>query len=87
LKTPFVNCRPFKDRQVEKQIMKNAELWNQLDAIKLKRTREVWLLKKEIEIWRTKTNPCPRHTKVILSRVLYEFVQILLLAIFACRAK
>jgi hypothetical protein len=29
--------------------MKNVELWNQLDAIKLERTREVWLLKKEIE--------------------------------------
>jgi hypothetical protein len=38
-----------KDRQIEEQIMKNVDLRNQLDAIKLERTREVWLLKKEIE--------------------------------------
>jgi hypothetical protein len=38
-----------KDCQIEEQIMKNVDLRNQLDAIKLERTREVWLLKKEIE--------------------------------------
>jgi hypothetical protein len=35
-----------KDRQIGEQIMKNVELRNQLDAIKLDHTREVWLLKK-----------------------------------------
>jgi predicted nucleic acid-binding Zn-ribbon protein len=38
-----------KDHQIEEQIMKRAKLRNQLDAIKLGCTREVWLLKKEIE--------------------------------------
>jgi hypothetical protein len=38
-----------KDRQIKKQIHKRIEVQRQLDAIKLERTREVWLLKKEIE--------------------------------------
>jgi hypothetical protein len=29
--------------------MKNVELRNQLDAVKLERIREVWLLRKEIK--------------------------------------
>jgi hypothetical protein len=38
-----------KDRKIDAQIHKNVELRNQLDTLKLECTREVWLLKKEIE--------------------------------------
>jgi hypothetical protein len=38
-----------KNRQIEEQIHKRIEVQHQLDEIKLKHTREVWLLKKEIQ--------------------------------------
>jgi hypothetical protein len=38
-----------KDRQIEEQIHKRIEVQCQLDAIKVERTQEVWLLKEEIE--------------------------------------
>jgi hypothetical protein len=38
-----------KDRQIGAQIQKNVELRNELNTLKQERTREVWLLKKEIQ--------------------------------------
>jgi hypothetical protein len=59
------------DHQIEEQIMKTVELWNQLDWSAQERSISS---KIRLQTWRKRTNPRPRHTEVILSRVLYEFV-------------
>jgi hypothetical protein len=37
------------DRRIGEEIMKNVELWNELNTLKQERTQQVWLLKKDIE--------------------------------------
>jgi hypothetical protein len=38
-----------KRRRIGEEIMKNVKLQNELNTLKQKHTREVWLLKKDIE--------------------------------------
>jgi hypothetical protein len=56
--------------------MKNVELRNQLAQERSSSS------KRRLRIWRRRIDPWPRHTEV-----LHEFVRILLLAIFAHRAR
>jgi hypothetical protein len=63
-----------KDHQIGKKIYKNFELRNQLDTIKQERTREVWLLKKEIEDLKNKNKlQAKTHRGDTLSTALSYF--------------
>jgi hypothetical protein len=50
------------DRRIGEEIMKNVELWNELNTLKQEHTWEVWLLK----IYQTRTRLWPRLTEVTI---------------------
>jgi hypothetical protein len=73
-----------KDRRIGEEIMKNVELWNELNTLKQERTREVWLLKKDIENLtnnKKATAKTHRGNNLLIAFALHCFIQLLVSAL------